>query len=291
MAYNRSNHHPPNINHSEKTSPKLGEGKGERYVTKAWDQLAHSQCLVELLKSLAGVETGLNEVEAFCSGLNLKFRSKAFKEKGTKATRGVVTEVMRAKLSDEVRKLDEFYRERDKVRREIKTIYGQKSVTTTAIIKHLTISAQNIRAEFKLKYDTKKLHLVKKQEARKNQVASTPTNVGEYAAAKVYNKTQFDEIMEEEITISKVGKVEVSNNEIAALKLHPKFAVREDIDDEEVDFQGELGWAKLRYQLLREAEDDEGIGDDEEDEVELTEEEKDSFMTQKKRYTTTIKRW
>ena len=90
---------------------------------------------------MAGVETGLNEVEAFCSGLNLKFRSKAFKEKGTKATRGVVTEVMRAKLSDEVRKLDEFYRERDKVRREIKTIYGQKSVTTTAIIKHLTISA------------------------------------------------------------------------------------------------------------------------------------------------------
>ena len=100
--------------------------------------------MVELLRSLAGVETGLNEVEAFCSGLNLKFRSKAFKEKGTRATRGVVAEVMRTKISDEVRKLDEFYRERDRVRREIKSIYGQKSLTTSAIIKHLGISAKSI---------------------------------------------------------------------------------------------------------------------------------------------------
>ena len=90
------------------------------------------------------METGLNEVEAFCSGLNLKFRSKAFKEKGTRATRGVVAEVMRTKISDEVRKLDQFYRERDRVRREIKSIYGQKSVITSAIIKHLGISAKSI---------------------------------------------------------------------------------------------------------------------------------------------------
>ena len=47
---------------------------------------------------------------------------------------------------------------------------------------------------------------------------------------------------------------------------------------EEIDFQGELGWAKLRYQLLKEAQDDAGIGDEiEEDDMELTEEEKERF--------------
>ena len=109
-------------------------------------------------------------------------------------------------------------------------------------------------------------------------MASTPPNIGEYDAAKVYDKTQFDEIIEEEITVSMVRNVELSEDEIAVLKLHPKFAVREEIEDEEIEFQGELGWAKLRYQLLKEAEDDEGIGDEvEEDMVELTEEEKEKF--------------
>ena len=270
--------HPPPPQISEKNlSQKFGEGKGERYVSKAYDDLARSQCLVELLRSLAGVETGLNKVEAFCSGLGIKFRSKAFKERGARATRGVVAEVMRTKLSDEVRKLDEVTRERDKVRREVKSIYGDESVTTKAIIKHLQISAQRVRAEFRGKYNLKKFHLVRKQEARSRPVACAPANVGEYSEADVYDQTLFDNIKKEEITISKVGKVTVSENEIAALKLHPKFAVREELDEEDIDFQGELCWTKLRYQLLREDEDDEGIGDEADEEVELTDEEKQRF--------------
>ena len=79
-------------------------------------------------------------------------------------------------------------------------------------------------------------------------------------------------------TLSMVGNVELSEDKKAILKLHPKFAVREELEDEDIEFQWVLGWAKFRYQLLKEAEDDEGIGDEvEEDEVELTEEEKDWF--------------
>ena len=162
---------------------------------------------------MAGMRIGLNEVEAFCAGLNCKFRSKAFQEKGTTASRGVVVEIMRTKISDEVRKLDEFTRERDKVRREIKNIYGQKSVTTKAIIKNLQISAQKIRTEFRTKYDTKKLHLMKKHKAKKKTMACAPANIGEYARAAVYDRESFDDMKEDEITISKVGKVEVSEDE------------------------------------------------------------------------------
>ena len=77
-------------------------------------------------------------------------------------------------------------------------------------------------------------------------MASAPANVGEYGLADVYNKTKFDEIEEEEISVSIVGNVTLSEDERAILKLHPKFAIREDVEDEEIDFQGELGWAKLR---------------------------------------------
>ena len=42
--------------------------------------------------------------------------------------------------------------------------------------------------------------------------------------------------------------MELSEVEKTVLKLHPKFAVREDIEEDEIDFQDELGYAKLRYQ-------------------------------------------
>ena len=77
---------------------------------------------MELLKRLEVLKVGLNEVEAFCSGLNIKFRSKAFRDKGAKATRGVAAVVMKTKISDEVSKLGELTRERDNIRRDLKSV-------------------------------------------------------------------------------------------------------------------------------------------------------------------------
>ena len=245
-------HHPPPPTLSEKTSPKkFGEGQGERYVTSAWSDLAKSQCLVELLRCLARMGIGLNEVEAFCSGLNIKFRSKVFKEKGSKATREVAAVVMKTKIADEVRKLDEFTRERDNKRRDIKLKYGPKSVTSKAIIKKLSQKAQWVRAEFREKYNIKALHLKKKHEQKSSPMAVAPADICEFANAKVYNSIDFDNIEVKEISVSLIGKVITKENEREVLKLHPKFAVRDFVDDEEIDFQGELGWAKLRYQLLK----------------------------------------
>ena len=56
---------------------------------------------------------------------------------------------MRTKTADEVRKLDELFRERELARREIKELYGDKTVTTRAIAEHLSISAQRVRADFR----------------------------------------------------------------------------------------------------------------------------------------------
>ena len=219
--------HPPPPQHSDQTSPnKFGEGQGEQYITKAWDVLAHSQCLVELLKRLEVMKVGLNEVEAFCSGLNIKFRSKAFRDKGAKATRGVAAVVMKTKISDEVSKLGELTRERDNIRRDIKSEFGPKSVTTKAILKQLRINAQKVRGEFRKKYDIKAWHLNRKHEARMNPMACVPPDITEYANAKVYDRIKFDNIQVEPIGMSKVGKIDLKGNESEVLRLHPKFAIR-----------------------------------------------------------------
>ena len=71
--------------------------------------------------------------------------------------------------------------------------------------------------------------------------------------------------------ISKVGNIEITEEEQSVFRLHPKMAIRERIEDEELDFQGELGWAKLRITLLKE-EEEELDSDDDEDDMKMTSE-------------------
>ena len=120
-----------------------------------------SQCRKEMLQILVKSDIGLNEVEDYNTELNLKLKSRALRERGPLANRGVVREAMRGKLIDEVRVLDECTRERDKVRRYIKSIYGDKSVTTKAILKGLKLTSDIVRKDLRNKYFDKIEHLKK----------------------------------------------------------------------------------------------------------------------------------
>jgi hypothetical protein len=60
--------------------------------------------------------------------LNLKLKSRALRDRGPLGNRGVVREAMRGKLKDEVRVCDECTRDRDKDRRKIKSLFGDKSI-------------------------------------------------------------------------------------------------------------------------------------------------------------------
>ena len=217
------------------------------------------------------LEIGLNEVEDYNADLNLKLKSQAFKDRGPLANRDVVRVAMRKKLMDEVRVVGECTRARDKTRREIKQKFGEKSNTTKAIFKQLRINASNIRVNLRAKYKCKLAHL-KKKFAKKVELAVKPVNLDEYNSAKVFDKKEFDGITPSEIQVSIVGNLVLSEEVKSVLRLHPKFAIREKIEDEELDFQQELGYAKLRYQLNREEEEDLGSEDEME---EATEEERE----------------
>ena len=84
-----------------------------------------------------------------------------------------------------------------------------------------------------------------------------------FEGAKVFNKDNFDKIKIDEIKVSQVGDLVLSKEEMAVLKLHPKFAIRDKINEGEMEYQGELGWAKLRIRLLK-------LDSDEEDDLKMT---------------------
>jgi hypothetical protein len=95
---------PNNKNTSDNTPPKqFGGGSDPQFTTDSWDKLAVSQCRLEMLRILVKSDIGLNEVEAYNTGLNLKIKSRALRARGPLSNRGVVREAMRGKLRDEVR--------------------------------------------------------------------------------------------------------------------------------------------------------------------------------------------
>ena len=157
-----------NLETSDNTPPKqFGGGSDSQFITNSWDKLAVSQCRLEMIRVLVRMEIGLNEVEDYNTALNLKIKSRALRDRGTLGNRGVVREAMRGKLIDEVRVLDECTRERDKVRRYIKSIYGDKSVTTKAILKGLKLTSDIVRKDLRKKYFDKIEHLKKKFEKKR----------------------------------------------------------------------------------------------------------------------------
>ena len=52
-----------------------------------------------------------------------------------------------------------------------------------------------------------------------------------------------------------IGDVELPEDEMSVLRLHPKFSIRDEVTTENLEFEQELGYAKARYELRRENEE------------------------------------
>ena len=122
----------PNIENIDYHTPpkQFGGGTDLQFTTDTWDKLAVSQSRLEMLRILVKSDIGLNEVEEYNESLNLKIKSKALRTRGPLSNREVVRVAMRGKVKDEMLVLGECTRERDNVRRRIKSIFGPKSGKT-----------------------------------------------------------------------------------------------------------------------------------------------------------------
>jgi hypothetical protein len=181
-------------------------------------------------------------VEDYNSALNLKLRSDFLKSKGLHCNRDVVRAAMKGKLRDSVHTTNEVTRRRDELRRQIKKTYGPRTVTTRKILKTFRQEAEEITRKTKDDYKNKIDHLKAKHEKlRREERGKVPDDVIEYQTAVAFDSDKFEKIEIEEISVTVIGDVKLSEDEMAVLRLHPKFSVREEVTPEKMDLEQELG--------------------------------------------------
>ena len=124
-------------------------------LIKVWQDLAASECRLELMTKLKNLNLGLAEVEEFNLGINVQFRSEKSREKLANGENKFVKAAMESKSMDEVYKNSEITRERNKKSRELAEQYGKNTRRYTGIIKKLKTEARLVKTEYKEKYKNK----------------------------------------------------------------------------------------------------------------------------------------
>ena len=121
------------------------------------------------------------------------------------------------------------------------------------------------------------------REDAEEMLDKVPTEMQEFFTLSIFDREKFDRIEIQSYEVTKVGKVEVSNNEESVLKMHPTFSIIEDLKDGALEFEQELVYAKVIMEMKKELEEKL----DEEDAIELTpeEEEKNAEEDARARFT------
>ena len=77
----------------------------------------------------------------------------------------------------------------------------------------------------------------------------------DYKDAAAFNRLKYERIEVDEISVTVIGDITLSEEELAVLKLHPKFSIRGEVTHEKLNFEQELGYAKVRIDLRKENEE------------------------------------
>ena len=152
---------------------------------------------------------------------------------------------MLLKKYDECEKKREFRNEMLEERRRLKDKYGENTRRTRTIIKELKKESTNAKAEMREKYREKIEHLRRKFD-KGMKIKKIPPEIEKYNKAKVFDEEEYKMMVGEEIEITIVGDIELSESERQILKRHPKFAILENLDMDELELDMELGYAKYK---------------------------------------------
>ena len=121
--------------------------------------------------------------------------------------------------------------ERNKIKRET----GANTRKTRVRLKYLNRIAREERLSRSDIYEKKIKHLKRKyQEDRDRKLDMVPKDIKEYADAKIFSRTAYEEIEKVRVEVITVGDIELSQEEEEVLRMHPKFAVLEKLDVQEI---------------------------------------------------------
>ena len=231
----------------------LIEGMDLSFAVKIWVNLAASESRLQIMTELKKLNIGFAEVEEFNLGLNLKFRSKAFKENSELNEGKVIREAMSLKMRDETKWSSELTKERNVTRSFLEEKFGKNTRKSRKILKILKSEAQKTRQEYSRKFNSKYSHLKGKYKETENEkLDKVPKNLEEYESLSIFDKEKFDSIETENYEVAIVGDISLTHEEKKVLQLHPKFSVMQCLSKSEMRYELELAFAKLRYEIGRE---------------------------------------
>ena len=187
---------------------------------------------LKFLRKLVGREISVREIEHLGDELNNKFRSENMK--GGRSEQAVLKSIMDLKYKDKRRFQREIKVRRNEARKLLEQSLDSKN-SFTKIISHINNAAKKGRKMERSKFNKKVEHLNKiKLPTEIEKLQECPPDIKEYRNTIVFDKVEFDKIEKEETTISRIGEVELDSDEVALLKLPPKFAIRQSLKDSEM---------------------------------------------------------
>ena len=233
---------------------------------KIWEELAASETRLKMMDKLAHFKVGFNDVENFNMGLVYNSKTLNYDNYAGIDDRRVIEVAMNFKRKDEIRNRRRWIGEKIKIRKKIETELMNNTNQKKKLTKYLNQKSILKKRELGEKYDRKIEHLRSKYQVDKDKEKDrVPPDMEEYTELAVFNQEKFDRIETEEIEIVKFGDVELDEDEIEAMKLHPKMALPKKLEKGYMNLAMDLGYTKLRWQLQKEEEEEKKIVETEKD--------------------------
>ena len=238
------------------------EGIDLRKAMVIWEEMAKCESRLELMGKMKESKVGFNEVENFAEKIDRnRLEKESNKGVGVKKEK-IIKLTMDIKLTDERRRHSRLVKEKKLAKEEIiKKCKGDKN-TIKSIMKRLRKVATKVKSKQRKKNSKKVEHLVEKKESRNRGVGGgggkdrkdvwmeyLPKEMGEVTEIVAFNREKFEDIGVIESKECIIGEVKLNENEKETLKLHPKFAVRQKVTEEQFELDMECGFAKLRWEI------------------------------------------
>ena len=272
------------------TLTELG-GAVRREAVRIWSNVAVSEARVNLMQSLVREGRGLAELEVFNLNLEGRFKSKKFQEKVTSRQdlKGkMIGPIMKAKLADEQCNLRELTKVRTKARRVLADQLGKNSRQYKKCIADLRQEARKTKTSLVSKYKKKSEHLRKKFDNKKsdqdNQEQEVPEDLLEYKNAVIFDKNRYVELEPDSYEIKVIGEVELTEDELSVLKLHPKFCIVDKLTRTCFEHEQETALAKMRMEIAREQEQEDMTPEEIQEDLEIVARSRQVFDPHKKTY-------
>ena len=246
------------ILHSDKTSNLVMEGMDLSVMKETWEELAATEMRLQLMSELVKYGVGLADVENFNIDLKSNLKNLPDDKVQEKQDERFVKAAMDIKIRDERVTRTKLTRVRNISRTKLMKEMGRNSRKYRTAIRGLRQAAWDIKNNYKILYENKLEHLrLKFRKTEAEKLDKIPKEMEEYFELSIFDREKFDRLEASSYEVTCVGDVTLSNEEKSVLKLHPKFSIIETLQENTIEFEQELSYAKLRITINKEIQENE----------------------------------